>query len=231
MGNVLHLSDSHCCLARKPAPLVEDELILTVLRTIRDAQENGFFADGRVCSSFAIARQEIEVGAKKSHWMWYVWPSLSCVRSNVRYPQFLLPNLDAARAYVMDPVLAERLVSVTQMATAHLKAGVNPRALFGKQHKYDVPKFREAMIVFAVAAQLNGNETQKDIFLDGLRALGAQALDDNTFEVLNKTSASDEVSAIQQEIVTVSSRQVEDHSCEKMSGVKNQSWQRKKMWS
>lgn len=175
-----------------------DEQTAAVLRTIRAAQDDGL---SRSCPGFAVARSEIQAGAKRSHWIWYVWPSLHSVRSNVKYPQFLLPNLQVARAYLHDPVLADRLVDMSQLATAHLYGGVDAKALFGKQHKYDVAKFREAMTFFAVAARLNQDARQEGIFLVALRALGAEDLDEHTLHVLRQSadvaeaSAADAVSA------------------------------------
>jgi len=178
-----------------------DEEICAVLQTIKAAQDDGLAVYGkdgnltRRCPGHAVARAEIEQGAKKSHWIWYVWPSLQSVRSNVRYPQFLLPNLQAARAYLCHPVLAERLVDVSRLAAAHLDRGVPPQKLFGKQHKFDIAKFREAMTVFAVAARLNHNKHQESIFLAGLHALGATGLDDHALHVLSQSTVPAEAMA------------------------------------
>lgn len=123
------------------------------------------------------------------------------MRSNVRYPQFLLPNLQAARAYLHDPVLVDRLLDVSQLAAAHLDSGVGANVLFGKKHGYDVAKFREAMTFFAVAARLNNDARQEGIFLVALRALGAEDLDEHTLRVLRESAevaegvAADAVSA------------------------------------
>lgn len=105
--------------------------------------------------------------------MWYVWPSLFQVRSNVRHPQFLLPDFSAVLEYLKDDVLSERLVDITHLARKHLQIGTSPEKLFGKQYKYDLPKFREAMTVFAVAARSLGFDNAERTFRDGLHALGS----------------------------------------------------------
>ena len=47
-------------------------------------------------------------------------------------PQFLLPDLEAARLYLKEPVLKARLCEITTAATVHLRAaGMDARALFG----------------------------------------------------------------------------------------------------
>ena len=66
-----------------------------------------------------------------------MWPSLAQIRPNVRLPQFLLPDLAAARAYADDGVLRSRLLAISRAATAHLQGGVPPATLFGQQHQYD----------------------------------------------------------------------------------------------
>jgi len=178
-----------------------DDQTAAVLRTIREAQDYGLsvYADDgsltRSCPGFAVARSEIQAGAKRTHWIWYVWPSLQPVRPNVQYPQFLLPSLQAARAYLHDPVLLDRLVDVSQLAAAHLYGGVGAKVLFGKQHIHDVAKFREAMTFFAVAARLNQDARQEGIFLTALLALGAEDLDEHTLHVLRESAEVAEASA------------------------------------
>ena len=68
---------------------------------------------------FSTALQEIEAGAKRSHWIWYVWPSLRPVRPEVRLPQFLLPDITSGcAALLVDPVLRSRLHAVSAAVRA-----------------------------------------------------------------------------------------------------------------
>eukprot|EP00746_Dinoflagellata_sp_MGD_P125438 gnl/MRDRNA2_/MRDRNA2_60196_c0_seq1.p1 gnl/MRDRNA2_/MRDRNA2_60196_c0~~gnl/MRDRNA2_/MRDRNA2_60196_c0_seq1.p1 ORF type:complete len:272 (-),score=46.69 gnl/MRDRNA2_/MRDRNA2_60196_c0_seq1:29-844(-) len=151
-----------------------------VLDAIRHAQNNGY----RKCPPISVAMEEIRRGRKRSHWIWYVWPSWCAVRPHVRYPQFLLPDLNAACEYLGDVILAQRLVQATQLATRHLRDQVAPEVLFGKMHEYDFPKFRETLSLFAVAALLRRDEDQMLVFLQGLSASGAVDLDARTLAAI-----------------------------------------------
>merc|ERR1712100_200290 len=82
----------------------EDVYLATrVLRRIEEAQDKGIFAPGarknRVNPPFEIACEEVRRGCKKTHLIWYVWPSWSAVRSTSK-PDLLLPNFNAACLYL-----------------------------------------------------------------------------------------------------------------------------------
>ena len=59
-------------------------------------------------------------GAKTSHWIWYVWPTLKGVRQHSR-PDLILDALHEARAYLHHPVLGRRLLEITRVATEHMR--------------------------------------------------------------------------------------------------------------
>jgi hypothetical protein len=82
-----------------------------------------------------------------------------------------MPSFACARAYLLDEVLRARLVEITDTATAHLKAGVSRKVLFGAMHSCDAPKFHEAMTVFAAAAACEGLSVPFDVCTAGLRAV------------------------------------------------------------
>jgi hypothetical protein len=93
------------------------------------------------------------------------------------HPELLLHNR----------TLAARLLEVTELATTHLELGLDPVVLFGKMHHCDFPKFYEAMSLFSIAAHVNGNAGQEATFLAGVRACGADRLDESTVaEVLRE---------------------------------------------
>ena len=84
--------------------------------------------------------------------MWYVWPSLKGTRTT-KHPELELPDLDATVAYLEHPQLRARLLAITIAATVHLRSGVAAAVLFGKQHRYDAPKFHEVSTCFLMAAE------------------------------------------------------------------------------
>eukprot|EP00437_Effrenium_voratum_P011410 CAMPEP_0181454038 /NCGR_PEP_ID=MMETSP1110-20121109/30032_1 /TAXON_ID=174948 /ORGANISM="Symbiodinium sp., Strain CCMP421" /LENGTH=290 /DNA_ID=CAMNT_0023578371 /DNA_START=59 /DNA_END=929 /DNA_ORIENTATION=- len=147
--------------------------ITSVLGAIRNAQSKGFGS----FSPYSLAKKEILAGKKLTHWMWYVWPSLRLVRSNVKQPQFLLPSWEAVSAFLDDNLLRFRLCEITEIATSHLVAGVSPDTLFGKQARIDVAKFRECMQVFLASSLERDDPQLVELFLKALRALRAPQLD------------------------------------------------------
>jgi surface protein len=120
---------------------------------------------------FARAYQEIVGGSKRSHWIWYVWPTLRGVRKTGR-PELELPSFESARAYLRDETLRERLVSITRVAAAHLERGVTQQTLFGEQWRSDAPKYHECCSLFLLAAQCEN--LASEIFRRGLDACGGE---------------------------------------------------------
>jgi len=55
------------------------------------------------------ALAELGAGSKRSHWMWFVFPQLAGLGRSETARYFGLASLDEARAYLQNPVLAERL--------------------------------------------------------------------------------------------------------------------------
>ena len=120
--------------------------------------------------TYDIAHAEIKEGRKRSHWIWYIWPTLVGVRST-QHPELELRSVQEARAYLNDIVLANRLLEITSAATAQLVAGVDPAVLFGAMHMYDAPKFQEACTLFLIAAEQERLADVASIFQAGLDAI------------------------------------------------------------
>ncbi|GLK85881.1 hypothetical protein GCM10017653_39510 [Ancylobacter defluvii] len=49
---------------------------------------------------------ELAAGRKRTHWMWFVFPQLAGLGSSPNARFFALADLDQARRYLADPVLA-----------------------------------------------------------------------------------------------------------------------------
>ncbi len=96
---------------------------------------------------FDQALAELRAGAKRSHWMWFVFPQLKGLGGSTAALTYGLASLDEARAYLRHPVLAARLAA----AVAAVEASPAPslRALFGSP---DDLKFRSSMTLFGLAA-------------------------------------------------------------------------------
>ena len=138
--------------------------------------------------SYAVAYAEILDGGKRSHWIWYVWPTLKGVRSTMR-PELELLSLDQACAYLRDAVLCGRLVEITAAASTKLREGVTAAALFGPQHAYDAPKFHEACTLFLIAAEKAGMPDVASVFQAGLEAIAGGVRNARVLECIREHSS------------------------------------------
>ena len=87
---------------------------------------------------------ELRAGAKRSHWMWFVFPQLRGLGRSPTAQFYGIADIGEARAYLADPVLGERLRACTALVLA---AGVPLDRLFGSP---DDMKFRSCMTLFSV---------------------------------------------------------------------------------
>ncbi|MDB5472274.1 MAG: hypothetical protein JWR84_3834 [Caulobacter sp.] len=92
------------------------------------------------------ALAELRAGAKRSHWMWFVFPQISGLGNSALAQRFALGGLDEARAYLAHPLLGPRLLACTAAMNGH--EGRSARAILGQP---DDMKFRSSMTLFNAA--------------------------------------------------------------------------------
>ena len=93
------------------------------------------------------ALAEITAGAKRTHWMWFVFPQVAGLGSSPAAQRYAIRDLAEARAYLAHPVLGPRLV---ECASALLSIeGRSAAQIFGYP---DDLKLRSSMTLFARAA-------------------------------------------------------------------------------
>ena len=68
-------------------------------------------------STYDQALAELRAGAKRSHWMWFVFPQIAGLGRSGMAQRFALAGLDEARAYLAHPVLGPRLVECSRALT------------------------------------------------------------------------------------------------------------------
>lgn len=98
------------------------------------------------CSGYQTALEEIRAGQKETHWMWYVFPQIRGLTSDIVTEYYALSRLEEARAYYQHPVLGARLTEIVQALLA-LEA-CDPVAVFGITDAY---KLRSSMTLFRQA--------------------------------------------------------------------------------
>ena len=93
------------------------------------------------------ALSELRAGAKRGHWMWFVFPQLEGLGSSPTSRRYALSGLAEARAYAADPVLGPRLVQCCE-ALLELAPAASADGVLGS---IDALKLRSCATLFARA--------------------------------------------------------------------------------
>ncbi len=143
-------------------------------------EEMGFDPDRFVAAQDRIwprPLEELRAGAKRSHWMWFVFPQLAGLGRSETARFYALPGADAARAYAAHPVLGPRLDAGIAAALASPEG--RAEALFGG---IDAVKFRSCLTLFG--AVLGAGAPLGARCADGLARFYGGAPDPRTLELL-----------------------------------------------
>jgi uncharacterized protein (DUF1810 family) len=111
---------------------------------------------------YARVKAELGAGAKKSHWMWFVFPQIAGLGHSPTAQFYAIAALEEARAYAAHPVLGPRLLECTRLVLAH--SGTPIEEIFGTP---DDLKFRSSMTLFAQATGKAIFREALDIFFGG----------------------------------------------------------------
>jgi uncharacterized protein (DUF1810 family) len=89
---------------------------------------------------------ELAAGAKRSHWMWFVFPQLEGLGRSATARHYALAGIEEARAYLGHPRLASRLRRAAALMLRHKDRPAE--AILGG---IDAAKLRSSMTLFARA--------------------------------------------------------------------------------
>lgn len=117
-------------------------------------------------------RRELKAGAKRSHWMWFIFPQLRALGRSETARFYGLDGLSDARDYLAHPVLGPRLLDCVEMVN-HVE-GRTALQIFGRP---DDLKFRSCLTLFAAV--------EPSPFEQALRHYYAGEPDPLTLELLN----------------------------------------------
>ncbi len=109
------------------------------LERFREAQDRG--------GTYERALAELRAGAKRSHWMWFVFPQLAGLGHSEMSERYAIGSLAEARDYLADPLLGARLRECA--AALMTTTSADPEAVLGP---VDAVKLRSSMTLFARAA-------------------------------------------------------------------------------
>ena len=95
---------------------------------------------------------ELRNGAKRSHWIWFVFPQLRGLGRSATAQHYGISSLEEARAYLAHPVLGPRLRECARLVAA--TDGRSVDEIFGWP---DNLKVRSSMTLFSHATDDNGD--------------------------------------------------------------------------
>lgn len=112
------------------------------------------------------ALAELRAGAKRSHWMWFVFPQLAGLGRSETARFYAIGNLAEARAYLAHPVLGPRLIECTE-AMLSWAGRQSAEAILGP---IDAMKLRSSLTLFEAASNdVPAFSRALDAFFDGVR--------------------------------------------------------------
>ena len=115
------------------------------LNRFKQAQENSY-------AGFDAALAEIRSGGKRGHWIWYVFPQLDGLGMSSMAREYGLDGETEAAEYLRDPVLRERLLTITRAVAEQLSGNtLRLSALMGSE--IDAKKLVSSLTLFAEVAK------------------------------------------------------------------------------
>jgi uncharacterized protein (DUF1810 family) len=127
---------------------------------------------------YATVLDELRAGAKRTHWMWFVFPQLAELGRSAMARHFGLQGADEARAYLVHPLLGARLRECCDVLL-QLPAQRTAQAVFGPT---DEMKLRSCLTLFGAVAP------QEPVFERGLARFFGGAPDPLTLDLLGRGS-------------------------------------------
>ena len=112
-------------------------------------------------AGFAAALSELEAGRKTGHWIWYIFPQLAGLGQSPTAVHYGLDGPEEAAAYLLDPVLGERLVTAAAEVRRRLAPPESARLDQLMGSRIDALKLVSCMTLFAqVAMDLDGPQSR-----------------------------------------------------------------------
>ena len=140
--------------------------------TTSDPYNLSRFVDAqRAC--FETALLELRAGAKRTHWMWFIFPQLEGLGRSPTAQLYAIGSLDEARAYFEHPVLGPRLRESVDALLAHT-GQLGAEQILGP---IDAAKLRSCLTLFEAASG-------EPLFGRALDAFFGGARDRRTLELL-----------------------------------------------
>ncbi len=119
---------------------------------------------------------ELILGRKQTHWMWFVFPQLVGLGRSAMAQHYAIHDLDQARRYLADSVLGLRLRQAVKLMNEH--KGRSALAILGSP---DDLKFRSCLTLFREAAS---EDSDRELFTNALDQFYEGQPDERTLALL-----------------------------------------------
>ena len=128
---------------------------------------------------YDTALGEIRRGAKRTHWIWFIFPQIAGLGSSPLAQRYAIGSLDEARAYLDHTVLGPRYRQC--VAALQDLGGTTADTIFGS---IDAMKLRSSLTLFEQASSEPLFAAALDRWFDGRR-------DNRTLAILGRSEPSD----------------------------------------
>ena len=135
------------------------------LQRYLDAQKEDYF----------VALREMKDGAKRTHWMWYIFPVHKGLGSSPIAKKYWLDGQEEAKAFLDHPVLGMRLREITEAVLTHPDKSI--QSIMGAG--VDTWKFKACMTLFDTLSP-------NDIFAQALVTFYNGKRDDRTLKRISR---------------------------------------------
>lgn len=102
-------------------------------------------------SGFESALAEMQSGRKRGHWIWYAFPQLAGLGHSSMSQTYGIDGIAEAEAYLRDPILRRRLITITLAVAEQLRRGVSIESLMNSS--IDAAKLVSSMTLFEHVAK------------------------------------------------------------------------------
>ncbi|VWX49669.1 DUF1810 domain-containing protein [Novosphingobium sp. 9U] len=106
--------------------------------------------------SYDVALAEITAGAKRSHWMWYIFPQVAGLGHSAMAQRYAIGSLAEAQAYLEHPLLGQRLRECA--AALDGLSNTSAERVFGG---IDALKLRSSLTLFEAAGAAFGSTIER----------------------------------------------------------------------
>jgi uncharacterized protein (DUF1810 family) len=132
-------------------PAVGDEIVYGNVDAMHHADPDDPFSLSRFVEaqrgSYDQALAEIRRGAKRTHWMWYIFPQIAGLGTSPMAKRYAIRSIEEARAYLAHPLLGARYEEC--VAALQDLTDTTPERVFGG---IDAIKLRSSLTLFSAAS-------------------------------------------------------------------------------